>query len=272
MTFLKEGIKNALKPTLYKGPTAILSAVGRYGLMSWEAFWILLFKTPSWILIRDQLFNVGLLSLPVVAITGLSTGMVLAAQSFYQLADKGLAGATGIMVGKAMMTELGPVLTSFMVVGRIGSSMCAEIGMMTVTEQVDALRSMAVDPIRYLVTPRVVAGTIMLPILTLFSTLTGILGGYIISTYFFDMAPVTYFGGMQIYVTHFDLFSGFLKAIIFGVLFSSICCYKGMTTKGGAAGVGKSITNSVVICYSTILICNFLLTLLLNILRIRINS
>lgn len=253
---------------IFQALESFFYSIGLYVLMTAESVWILVTKPPSWALIRDQLYSIGVLSLPVVAITGFSTGLVLAAQSFYQLSDKGLAGATGVMVGKAMMTELGPVLTAFMVTGRVGSAMCAEIGTMHVTEQIDALRSMAVNPIQCLVTPRVVAGTFMLPLLTLFSTLTGMLGGYLISTYYFDMAPVTYFGGMQIYITRFDFLSGFIKSFLFGIFISTICCYKGMNTKGGAAGVGESTTNSVVVCYSCILIFNFLLTVGLNTIRI----
>lgn len=260
---MKTILKNVLEAI-----ESVLYSIGLYALMTLEAFWILFTKPPSWGLIRDQLYNIGVLSLPVVAITGFSTGLVLAAQSFYQLADKGLSGATGVMVGKAMMTELGPVLTAFMVTGRVGSAMTAEIGTMHVTEQLDALRSMAVSPIQFLVTPRIVAGIFMLPLLTLFSTLTGMLGGYLISTYFFDMAPVAYFGGMQVHITDFDFLSGFVKAILFGFFISTICCYKGMSTRGGAAGVGESTTNSVVVCYSCILIFNFLLTMALNILHI----
>lgn len=260
---MKELINN-----LYKTLEELLYALGLYVIMTFEAFWQLLFRTPPWRLIRDQLFDIGLLSLPVVAITGLSTGMVLAAQSFFQLADKGLASATGIMVGKAMMTELGPVLTAFMVTGRIGSAMCAEIGTMRVTEQIDAMRSMSVDPIAYLFTPRVTASTLMMPLLTLFSTLTGMLGGFIIACYFFDMAPVSYFGGMQLHITYFDFATGLIKALIFGVFIGSICCFKGMTASGGARGVGRATTNSVVVTYAVILIFNFLLTLGLNSVRI----
>lgn len=245
-----------------------LFSLGSYLLMTLRAFALFFIHPPHFALIREQFFNIGVLSLPVVSITGLSTGMVLAAQSFFQLADKGLEGATGIMVGKAMMTELGPVLTAFMVTGRVGSAMCAEIGTMLVTEQIDALRSMAVDPIRHLVTPRLIASTVMMPFLHLFCTLTGLLGGYLIATYFFGMAPITYFGGMQIYITHFDFMSGFVKALIFGIFVASICCYKGTRTKGGALGVGSATTASVVICYATILIFNFLLTLALNMARI----
>lgn len=257
---------------LTEGVISALSGIGAYILLTFEVFYILLTRPPAWALLRDQIFNIGLLSVPVVCITGLSTGMVLAAQSFYQLADKGLAGATGIMVGKAMMTELGPVLTAFMVTGRIGSAMCAELGTMRVTEQLDAMRSMAVNPNRYLIAPRFFSGTFMLPLLSIFSVLTGILGGYLISTYFFGMAPVTYFGGMQIYVTYFDFFSGSLKSLVFGFLISTISCYKGLSVSGGAAGVGKSTTSSVVICYTCILISNFLMTLALNAIRIWVNQ
>lgn len=250
------------------GVESALSSLGSYAVMTLRAFGLFVTHPPHFYLIREQFFNVGVLSLPVVSITGFSTGMVLAAQSFFQLADKGLEGATGIMVGKAMMTELGPVLTAFMVTGRVGSAMCAEIGTMRVTEQIDAMRSMSVDPLRYLVTPRLIASTIMMPFLHLFCTLTGILGGYLIATYFFGMAPVTYFGSMQIYITHFDFTSGFVKAFLFGIFVASICCYKGMRTKGGALGVGSATTASVVICYATVLIFNFLLTLALNMARI----
>src|SRR5947208_14258387 len=113
-------------------------------------------RPPSWSLLLEQFYNIGVLSLPVVAITGFSTGLVLAAQSFYQLADKGLASATGLLVGKSMLTEIGPVLTAFMVTGRVGAAMCAELGSMRVTEQIDAMQTMAVNPHRYLIAPRFV--------------------------------------------------------------------------------------------------------------------
>lgn len=129
-------------------------------------------------LVRDQLYYVGVTSLPVVAITGFSTGIVLAAQSHFQLSEFGLTSATGLMVTKAMLVELGPVLTAFMITGRVGAAMCAELGTMKVTEQIDALQSMNVDPLRYLVAPRFIAGISMLPLLTIFSTFMGVYGGY----------------------------------------------------------------------------------------------
>ncbi len=238
--------------------------VGDYFTLIFNAIWISLRRPPSWFLVRDQLYEIGVMSLPVVAITGFSTGMVLAAQSFFQLSDKGLASATGIMVAKAMMVELGPVLTAFMVTGRVGAAMCAELGSMKVTEQIDAMRSMAVNPVRYLVVPRFVAGTFMLPLLTVFSCVTGIFGGYIVAVFYYKMSSNTFLDPLPIYIKPFDFLSGLVKAFVFGMIIVSISCYRGMTTTGGAAGVGRATTNSVVICYSIILIVNFFLTLLLN--------
>ncbi len=243
---------------------SILSSFGDYVLLIAGVIFVTLRRPPAWVLVRDQLFDIGVMSLPVVAITGFSTGMVLAAQSFFQLSDKGLASATGLMVAKAMLVELGPVLTAFMVTGRVGAAMCAELGTMRVTEQIDAMRSMSVNPLRYLVAPRFVAGMLMMPLLTVFSAVMGIFGGYIIAVYFYKMSPSAFIDPLPIHITTFDFVSGMVKAFVFGILIVTISCYKGMTTRGGAAGVGRSTTNSVVICYSAILIINFLLTLGLN--------
>ncbi|MBI2743387.1 MAG: ABC transporter permease [Chlamydiales bacterium] len=227
-------------------------------------------RPPAPVLVLKQLYDVGVASLPVVAITGFSTGMVLAAQSFYQLADKGLASVTGLMVAKAMITELGPVLTAFMVTGRVGAAMCAELGTMRVTEQVDALQTMAVNPNRYLIAPRLIAGIFMMPLLTIFSIAMGVFGGYLIAVYFFNMAPGSYFDPMPIHITLFDLTTGIVKSFIFGILIMTIACYKGMTTTEGAEGVGRSTTNSVVIAYCCILLSNFFLTVAMNVMREKI--
>jgi len=242
----------------------VFAAIGDYFTMVMNVLWIIISRPPNFSLVRDQMYEIGVLSLPVVAITGFSTGMVLAAQSFFQLSDKGLASATGIMVAKAMIVELGPILTAFMVTGRVGAAMCAELGTMRVTEQIDALRSMAVDPFRYLVAPRFISGTLMLPLLTVFSATMGIFGGYILAVYYYNMSPSTFLDPLPIHIDTFDLFSGIVKAFVFGIIIITISCYRGMTTKGGAAGVGRATTNSVVICYSVILIGNFFLTLGLN--------
>lgn len=254
--------------TFFKKFFNSIADVGSWGSMVAEASLISAKKPPTWSLLLDQFFNIGVLSLPVVAITGFSTGLVLAAQSFYTLADKGLASATGLFVGKAMLTEIGPVLTAFMVTGRVGSSMCAVIGTMRVTEQIDALKSMAINPLRYLVVPRIIGSILMLPLLTIFSACLGIFGGYLISVYIFGMTSQGYFDPIPDNVTFFDVFACMIKGFFFGLLVSTISCYKGLTTRGGASGVGKSITTSVVICYTAILIINFLLTVGLNVLHI----
>ncbi|HEU64972.1 MAG: putative phospholipid ABC transporter permease protein MlaE [Candidatus Anoxychlamydiales bacterium] len=247
-----------------------LAGTGEYIKLISDVLKTIFQKFPKWTLIRDQLFSIGVMSVGVVAITGLSTGVVLAAQSIYQLSSKGLANITGIMVARTMITELGPVLTAFMVTGRVGAAMCAEIGTMKVTEQIDAIRSMAVNPKNYLIAPRFIAGIIMVPLLTIFCILMGILGGYLISTYFFHMSSATYFSPMPLHITRFDIIAGAVKSIIFGILLVTICCYKGMKTKGGAEGVGKATTNSVVISYVSILISDFLITLALNALHLKI--
>ncbi|MBI5274261.1 MAG: ABC transporter permease [Chlamydiales bacterium] len=247
-----------------------VASIGEYVTLIWDVILASLRRPPGWSQIRDQLYEIGVLSLPVVALTGFSTGLVLAAQSFYQLSDKGLESATGIMVSKAMITELGPILTAFMVTGRVGAAMCAELGTMKVTEQIDALKSMSVNPNRYLIAPRFLSGIIMMPLLTIFSILMGIFGGYLLSVYFFRMAPTSYFEPLPIYLTPFDFFISVVKAFVFAVIIVTICCYKGMKTEGGAQGVGRSTTNSVVICYTCILFTNFLITVGLNTIRAQI--
>lgn len=242
----------------------ILGSIGDYAVMIFSVIWVTLKKPPQWDLIRDQFYEIGVLSLPVVAITGFSTGMVLAAQSYFQLSDKGLASATGLMVTKAMMVELGPVLTAFMVTGRVGAAMCATLGTMRVTEQIDALKSMSVNPLQYLVAPRFIAGTLMMPLLTVFSTLCGVLGGYFIAVHYYGMSSTSFIDPLPVNIHLFDFVSCIIKAFIFGVIITTISCYRGMTTRGGAAGVGNATTNSVVICYSVILVANFVITVGLN--------
>lgn len=240
------------------------AAFGEYVKLFCEVILSSIKKPPAWRLLSDQFYNIGVLSLTVVAITGISTGIVLAAQAFYQLSSKGLSGITGITVAKAMITELGPVLTALMITGRVGAAITAEIGTMKVTEQIDALKSMAVNPNRYLIAPRFIAGIIMVPLLTIFSIVLGIFGGYVISVFFFKMTPSSYFDPIPLHISYFDIFTCIIKSIFFSILIITICCYKGMKTKGGAAGVGKATTTSVVISYVSIIIFDFILTIALN--------
>lgn len=241
-----------------------LEMIGEYVSLVVDVFVAAAKRPPAWALLREQLYQLGVMSLSVVAITGFTTGFVLSAQSFYQLGEKGLAGVTGVLVGKSMITELGPILTAFMVTGRVGAAMCAELGTMKVTEQIDALRSMAINPNAYLVAPRFIAGIFMIPLLTLFSIVMGIFGGYLIAVFLFHLSPTTYFEPMKVHITTFDIATGIIKSFIFGILLVTVCCYKGIKTSGGAAGVGRSTTQSVVTSYILILISDFLLTMLLN--------
>ncbi len=242
----------------------ILESIGAYTRMMLEMCYRAVLHPPPFRLVRNQLYEVGVMSLAVIAITGLSTGMVLAAQAYFQLSDKGLTATTGIMVAKSMLVELGPILTAFMITGRIGAAITAELGSMKVSEQIDALRSMAVDPLSYLIAPRFIAMITMLPVLTVFSCAMGIFGGYLIAVGVYGMPAHDFFDPMPAYITWFDLFSGLLKSFVFGLIIVSIASYKGLTTKGGAAGVGKSTTSCVVISYATILLANFMITLGLN--------
>lgn len=244
--------------------SSLFQTLGDYMLLIFRVILVTLKRPPSFTLIRNQMYELGVLSLPVVAVTGFSTGMVLAAQSIFQLKDLGVESATGLMVTKAMLVELGPVLTAFMVTGRVGASMCAELGTMRVTEQIDALRSMAVNPLRYLVAPRFIAGIIMMPLLTIFSCIMGIIGGYLVAVEYYGMPSTAFVDPLPLHIEVFDIFSGLVKAFFFGIAIVTVSCYRGMITKGGAAGVGRATTNSVVICYSIILISNFILTVFLN--------
>jgi phospholipid/cholesterol/gamma-HCH transport system permease protein len=261
-----------LAAVLKRSSLRILEMIGEYISLIVDVLASIVSRPPSWTLIREQLYHIGVMSVGVVAITGFTTGFVLAAQSFYQLGDKGLSGVTGGLVAKSMITELGPILTAFMVTGRVGASMCAEIGSMKVTEQIDALQSMAVNPRRYLIAPRFIAGSIMIPLLTLFSAVMGIFGGLLISVFFFHMSAANYFAPMPLHISLFDLATCFIKASIFGVLLVTVCCFKGMKTTGGAAGVGKATTQSVVTSYVLILVFDLLLTMALNMIYKEINA
>lgn len=241
-----------------------LAGTGDYTTLVCETLVVMVTRPPKWSLIKEQLYRIGVASSPVIIMSGLFIGMVLAAQSFFQLNDKGLTGATGIMVTKAMIVEMGPVLTAFMITGRVGASMCAELGTMRVTEQLDALKSMAVNPLRHLVAPRFIAGIIMLPLLYIFSALTGILGAYFLSVHYYHMPATSWLDPLPIHISDFDLFSGFVKALFFGIIIVTVSCYRGMKTSGGAEGVGRSTTRSVVTCYILILLADFFLTVTLN--------
>ena len=211
-------------------------------------------------LLFQQMERVGVRSVLVVVLTGAFTGMVLALQSFHATRSFGAETMVGVAVALSMTRELGPVLTSFMVTGRAGSAMAAEIGTMRVTEQIDALSAMAVNPIKYLIVPRVLASIVVVPMLTVIADFIGIIGGYFTGVIILRINAGAYVANMEKFVALDDIYHGIIKAAVFGLILSLIGCYKGYSTTGGAEGVGRATTQSVVLATVTILMANYLLT------------
>ena len=241
-----------------------LAGIGQFVVTVSHVVYLLCTTRPRWDLVCTQLYEIGVRSLGLVCVTGMAIGMVLSAQAFFQLSDKGLTGATGLMVAKSMLVEIGPVLTAFMITGRVGAAMCAELGSMRVSEQIDAMACMGVQPLCYLVVPRYIGMAIMMPVLTIFSSTCGIIGGWFIATQLYGMSSQSFFDPIQVYLNWFDVICNFAKSWVFGLLVVSIACYEGMAARNGAAGVGRATTSSVVVTYSTILGANFVLTIFLN--------
>ncbi len=220
-----------------------------------------LFRPPLRIrVVIQQMEFVGVNSLTVVLITGAFTGMVLALQTYYGFRMFGGESLVGTTVALSMTRELGPVITALMVTGRAGSAMAAELGTMRVTEQIDALYSMSVNPVQYLVMPRILAAIIMLPILTVISDFIGILGGYFVGVELLNINSGIFVARMVEFVDLDDIFNGLAKAACFGLILALIGCYKGFYTTGGAAGVGRATTQAVVLSSVLILISDYFLT------------
>ena len=211
-----------------------------------------------------QLYHIGYLSLPVVIMTGLSTGLVLAVQAYMTLSKVSGESMTGAMVNFSLIAELAPVLAGLMLAGRVGSSVAAEIGTMKVTEQIDALRVMGTDPVAYLVAPRFLACVLLMPILTAICALVGIYAASLLATGVWKIDPGAYWEKHRQYVDTWDVFTSFIKALVFGATISLVACRKGLRTEGGAAGVGSACTEGVVTASSLILIGNFVMTLIFH--------
>jgi phospholipid/cholesterol/gamma-HCH transport system permease protein len=218
-----------------------------------------------WRLFLQQIVEIGLLSQVVVIVTGGFTGAVFAAQTYFQFNKIGMGSATGAVVSVAICRELAPVLSALMVSGRVGAAMSAEIGTMKVTEQIDALRALAVYPIDYLVVPRALAMMISMPLLTAECIGFGIIASYLIAIVVLDINGTYYLANMVRWTRMRDLIMGVSKAFVFGILIVFICCHKGLTTREGAVGVGRATTEAVVVSSLAVLISNFFLTMALNI-------
>jgi phospholipid/cholesterol/gamma-HCH transport system permease protein len=241
-----------------------LVGLGRLAVMSRDTVAsCLTFKASK----RDlfyQIYFIGIKSQAVVLVTGAFTGMVLTAQTYFQFHKVKMDTATLGVVGVAMCDELGPVLTALMVAGRVGAAIAAEIGTMRVTEQIDALRTLATHPIDYLVVPRLIASMVALPLLTIESIVLGILSGYVVGSQLLGIDPVYLYYNMMKYTNDVDIAFGLIKSFVYGGIIALIGCYKGLSCGMGAEGVGRATTEAVVYASITILIANFFLTLLLQ--------
>ncbi|HSC25276.1 MAG TPA: ABC transporter permease [Candidatus Babeliales bacterium] len=250
----------------FLGKSAINSCTttGEFTLFLFEA--IKAFLTSKLKLSKTfaQMNRIGVESLSIVVLTGLFTGMVLALQTYIGFQRVGGEQFIGAIVALGLIRELGPVLTALMVTGRAGSAITAEIGTMIITEQIDALTTLRINVFQYLVVPRILASTIILPFLTLFSMFFGIIGGYIVCVYVLELSPEDYESSIRNYVEVSDIYGGLKKAAIFGLILSWVGTYKGMYTHGGARGVGIATTQSVVASSILILITNYFLTKLLE--------
>jgi phospholipid/cholesterol/gamma-HCH transport system permease protein len=241
-------------------PRDILAQTGELGLLTGRAFLAMIappYEIGSWV---RQMEQIGVRSLGVAGITTIFTGMVLALQTALSLPSLGVKYYIGSVVAKSLVRELGPVLTALIVGGRIGSGMTAEIGTMKVTEQIDALRSMAADPVKKLVAPKLVATLVMLPALTVIGDALGIFGGLIVAVGTLSLTPGLYLNDVIAKLTLGDVFSGVCKSFFFAYFIAIIGCYNGLNTSGGADGVGRATTNTVVLAAILVLVSDFFLT------------
>ncbi|MEO0393891.1 MAG: ABC transporter permease [Pseudomonadota bacterium] len=211
-------------------------------------------------IVGRQLMQMGFYSLPVVGLTALFTGMVLALQSYTGFSRFQAEGAVATVVVLSMTRELGPVLAGLMVAGRVGASIAAEIGTMRVTEQIDALWTLSTNPFKYLIAPRLLAGTITLPLLVIMADSIGVMGGYLIGVYVLDFNSAAYLQNTVEFLKPIDVLSGLAKAAVFGFIVALMGCYQGYYSGRGAQGVGKATTNAVVTASILILTFNYIIT------------
>jgi len=208
----------------------------------------------------EQMASVGVNSLPIVLITAIFTGAVLALQTMTGFKRFNAQDLVGTIVALSLCRELGPVLTGLIVSGRVGSGMAAELGTMKVTEQIDALETLATDPVNYLVVPRFLSGLVMLPVLTALADVVGMAGGYAVSVFVLHANPTIYFRRSMDFLTFQDIYTGIVKAAVFGMIITIVGCHRGFHTEGGAEGVGRATTHSVVLSSMLILTANYFIT------------
>ena len=242
-----------------------INNIGRYFRFLWQSMIVSLRSLPNKLaypLVTKQMYIIGVRSVPVVMITGAFVGMTLAVQAYDQLAGMGLEEHLGVLINISVVKELGPVLAAVMLAGRVGGALTAELGTMNVTEQIDAVRSMGTDPIRYLVAPRILACLLLTPFLIIFAVLMGIIGGYFVSVVHLGINSRAYWSFSAAGVELWDVSIGIVKGFFFGVAIAAISCYKGFTCKEGAQGVGQACTEAFVASFISILALDFALAVI----------
>jgi phospholipid/cholesterol/gamma-HCH transport system permease protein len=241
-----------------------VAAVGDLTLFAWMTMTWLFSRAPRRGTLLPIFYQVGVLSLPVVALTGTFIGMVLAVQSYFQFHQLRLETRLGAVINMSLARELGPVLAATMLAGRVGSAMAAELGTMRVTEQIDALSSMGANPIHYLVVPRFLAFVLLIPTLTVMAVFMGVVGGYFYSVMILGIDKHHYLYNTQLFVGNYDLFSGVFKSVFFGIAIALVSCYQGFHCRAGAEGVGRAATSAFVHSFVLILVLDLTLAICLD--------
>ena len=247
--------------------TAILAAFGDFFIFVGRTFvWLSIggMRMKTLRLLLPQMYEVGVRSVPVVAVTGAFIGMVMAIETHSQFKAIGQENRLGSVINLSVVKQIGPVLAAVMLAGRVGGALTAELGTMNVTEQLDALRVMGADPIRYLVVPRFIACVLLTPMLTIYSDLLGVLGGWLISVYFLGVPNGPYWQYSAAGVDTWQVMEGIIKSVFFGAAIGLISCYKGFTCGSGASGVGRACTESFVASFLAIIVLNFFFAYLLK--------
>ena len=241
-----------------------ITTLGDMAIFAWRMFVWLFTTRPRHGTLLPNFYHVGVLSLPVVALTGTFIGMVLAVQSFAQFREIGLESKLGAVINSSLVRELGPVLAATMLAGRVGSAMAAVLGTMRVTEQIDALISMGANPIHYLVVPRFLACILLIPALTVMADFMGIVGGYFYSVVVLDIDHYQYLNNSRKFVGGWDFFTGIFKSLFFGGTIAIVSCYRGFHCQAGAEGVGRAATAAFVYSFVLILAIDLMLNILLD--------
>lgn len=241
-----------------------VSTVGDISIFGWQMVLWMFRAKPKRETLMPNFYAVGVLSLPVVALTGTFIGMVLAIQSYHQFKNIGMETFLGAVINMSLVRELGPVLAATMLAGRVGSAMAAVLGTMRVTEQIDALISMGANPIHYLVVPRFLACVLLIPALTIMADFMGIVGGYFYSVIVFGIDHAQYLRNSREFVGSFDLFTGVFKSIFFGATIAVVSCYRGFHCQAGAEGVGRAATAAFVQSFVMILLLDIVLNIFLD--------